>query len=119
MKMIDRNSAKNLERQILRWIWVRRYRMILFILSVLFLIIFSKAPYVNLFFNSYLIMFVSAILAPLILDIDDKPFFVTIFLFFSILPFVWLTDRDSSQVLTNYIFILLFSAVIKALHSSF
>ena len=54
-KKINRSSLKAIEKPILRWFWVRRYRVPLFVITVILLIAFSKAPYVNLFFNAYLI----------------------------------------------------------------
>lgn len=118
MKKVNPSLAKNLERIFFKWIWIRRYRTLSFILLVLFLIVFSKAPYINLFFNSFLIIFVSTILAPLILNIDDRHLFVILLVFLLLLLPVWLVDRDSAQMLANYIFILIFSAVVKALLTS-
>ena len=117
-KKINLDSTKDIEEAILRWIWIRRYRMPLFILAVLLLIGFSNAPYVNLFLNSYLIIFVSAILAPFILDIDDRLLFKAVIVLFTVAFIMWFTDRNSSEAITNYIFIILFSGVVKALFSS-
>lgn len=117
-KKVNLDSAKDIEETILRWVWVRRYRVPLFILAVLFLIGFSHMSYVNLFFNSYLIIFVSVILAPFILDIDDRPLFKAAIVLFTLVLIMWFTDRDSAEATVNYIFIFLFSAVVKVLFSS-
>lgn len=112
------DSAKDIEKTILRGIWIRRYRLPLFILAVLLLIGFSHAPYVNLFLNSYLIIFVSAVLAPFILDIDDRLIFAAAIVLFTLVLVIWFTDRDSAEAITIYIFIILFSGVVKSLFSS-
>lgn len=118
MGIFNFDSVRNIERIILKWIWIRRYRVPLFILVVVLLLGFSHAPYVNLFFNAYLIFFVSAILAPFILDIDDRPIFATATLFLIIASMVWFSDRDVAEMMVNYVFIILFSGVTKALFSS-
>ena len=115
---ININSAKNIERIILKWIWVQRYRVPLFVLAVLFLIGISLAPYINLFFNSYLIIFMSVILAPFILDIDDRLFFAIAIVLFTLAFIMWFIDSDSAEAITTYIFIILFSGIVKALFSS-
>lgn len=115
---INFDSAKNIERVILKWIWFQRYRVPLFILAVLLLTGFSLAPYINLFFNSYLIIFMSVVLAPFILDIDDRLFFAIAIVLFTLAFIVWFIDRDNAEAITIYIFIILFSGVVKALFSS-
>lgn len=117
-KWISSNSIKEVEKLILEWIWIRRYRIPLAILAVLVLVAFSNAPYVNLFFNSYLIIFVSAILASFILDISDGLLFKAVMVFLIVAIILWFHDRDSAETITNYIFIILFSAVLKVLFSS-
>lgn len=112
------DSAKAIEKTILRGIWIRKYRVPLFILAVLLLMGFSNVPYVNLFFNSYLIIFVSAILAPFILDIDDRFLFKAAIVLLTVAFIMWFNDRDSAEITAHYIFIILFSAVGKALFSS-
>ncbi|OGE16948.1 hypothetical protein A3F00_02910 [Candidatus Daviesbacteria bacterium RIFCSPHIGHO2_12_FULL_37_11] len=116
-KKLDAGIVRDIENNILKWIWIRRYKTPIFILAVLLLILISKAPYINLFFNSYLIIFISAILAPLILDIEYKPLFTFSIILFTLALVLWFYDRDSAEAITNYIFIILFSGVIKIIFS--
>lgn len=119
IRKTDFSFVERVERAIFNWVRARKHRLPFFVLLMLLLIGFSHAPYVNLFFNSYFIVFIATILTPLILDIDDKLIFLTAIVLFTVAFTMWFIDRDSAEIIINYIFIFLFSAVIKALHSSF
>src|SRR3990167_640286 len=113
IKKIDVNFVKNAEKLIFDWIWIRRYRLTLFGFIILLLVIISKAPYINLFFSDYLVLFFATILAPFILDIDEKPLFI-LGLFLLILTIIlWMIDDDTGGFIINYLFIILFSGVLK------
>lgn len=117
IKKIDVNLVKRVEKVVLGWIWIRRYRIALFIILVLLLIAISKAPYINLFFSEYLILFFATILAPFILDINEKPLFI-LGLFLLILTIIlWIIDDDTGGFIINYLFIILFSGIFKIISS--
>ena len=117
IKKIDVNLANRVEKVILGWTWIRRYRITLFGVIILLLVIISKAPYINLFFSDYLVLFFATILAPFILDIDEKPLFI-LGLFLLILTIIlWMIDDDTGGFIINYLFIILFSGVLKIISS--
>lgn len=116
-KKINFEFIKRIERSIFMWAQVRRYRITLFIFVVLLLILLSRAPYTNLFFNSYFVILVGAVLAPFILDIDARPFLVTSMILFVLMFIVWFFDRDNAEAIANYIFILLLSWILRTLFS--
>ena len=110
-------QIKKVEKVVLGWIWIRRYRITLFGVIISLLIIISKAPYINLFFSDYLILFFTTILAPFVLDIDEKPLFI-LGLFLLLLTFIlWIIDDDTGGFIINYLFIILFSGVLKIISS--
>lgn len=117
IRKVNFNLIKYIEKVIADWVWLRRYRIPIFILAVILLVVFSKAPYINLFFNTYLIIFMSVILAPIILDIDDKPLFALAIVLFILTLILWFSDRDGAEAMTNYIYVVLFSGVIKTIFS--
>lgn len=118
MDIFKKKNPGDIKRIVLKCIWIRRYRVSPFILAVASLIVFSRIPYVNLFFSYYLIIFISVILAPFILDIDDRLIFLTAIILFTLTLIMWFIDRYSAEMIANYIFIILFSAVGKALFAS-
>ena len=107
------------ESAILKWVRIRRYRLLLFIIVVTLLLIFSNAPYINLFLNSYLIILISIALAPLVLNLSARLFFLTALIL--ILPALLLSisphQEEEAGVIGEYIFILLFSGVVKTFFS--
>src|SRR3989344_7716148 len=117
IKKMDVNLAKTVEKTIFVWIWIRRYRITLFGIIILLLIIISRAPYINLFFSEYLILFFATILAPFILDIDEKPLFVLSLLLLILTFFLWVIDDDTGGLIINYLFIILFSGMLKLISS--
>src|SRR3989344_3539476 len=103
IKKIDVNFVKNAEKLIFDWIWIRRYRLTLFGFIILLLIIISKAPYINLFFSDYLILFFATILAPFVLDIDDGPLFILSLFFLMLSIVLWVIDEDTGGYVINYL----------------
>ena len=118
-KQIDPFLVQKIEKKVWYWIKTRRFRLPFFIFLVAIIIIFFKAPYINLFFNSYFIFFISLILAPFILDIDAKYFFILAVIFFGFAIMLFLLNKDELEMIGNYIFIFLFSGSIKMLFSSY
>ncbi len=110
--------VENVERSILIWLRVRKYRLSFFIFVVAILFTFSHAPYINLFLNSYLIILISVILAPFILDIDARPFFVIALALFIVTFFMWFFDKNGAETLGEYIFIILLSGVLRTLFAA-
>ena len=116
-KRINFHTIENIEKPVLDWICVRRFRIPLFFLTILLLLVFSKAPYVNLFFNYYLIILITSILTPFILDIEDRFFFMAAVVFLILTLFLWFYDRDIAGNITNYTLIILISAVLRIFSS--
>lgn len=112
--------ADSVDRFILQWVSKRRYRIPLFILAILITIFISKAPYINLFLNNYLIFFFSAILSSLILDIGAEYFFtLAIILLLPMLVFsLGVYQKDEAKLLAEMTFILLASGTVRLLFSS-
>lgn len=118
LEKFDMILIQKIENSFWQWIWQRRYRIPLFFLLVLLIILFSNAPYVNLLFSYFFIIFISLLITPFVLDIDAKYFFILSMIFFVIAFIVWFSDREFAEVIGNYIFIVLFSGVLKAYFSS-
>lgn len=110
----------SIERVIFHWIRVRKHRLPLLIIIVIMLAIISNAPYINLFLNNYLIIFISVTLAPLILDIGERPFFIAalLLLVLSLLFVLSGHRREEAEMVGGYIFILLFAGLLRIIFSS-
>lgn len=117
IRKIDPNLGKKVEKVIFEWIWIRRYRLTVFGIIILLLIIISKAPYINLFFSEYLILFFTTILAPFVLDIDEKPIFILGMTLLILAFMLWVIDGETGGFIINYLFIILFSGVLKIISS--
>lgn len=115
---INFRIVEKVEVTILKWIQVRRYKLPFFIFTVGLLILLSHTPYINLFFSSYLVILISVILAPFILDIDAKPFFTASMYLFIFTLVAWFIDRDGAEMIAEYIFIILLSGILQTLFSS-
>lgn len=110
--------VERVEVSILRWVQVRRYRLPFLIFVVGSLMFLSHAPYINLFFGSYLVILTSVVLTPFILDISAKPFFITFVYLFIFTLVAWFVDKDGAEMIAEYIFIILLSGILRALFSS-
>lgn len=110
--------VEKVEIVILKWIQVRRHKLPFFIFIVGLLILLSHAPYINLFFSSYLVILASVVLVPFVLDIDTKPFFVISICLFILTLVAWFADRDGAETIAEYIFVTLLSGILRALFSS-
>lgn len=115
---INFRIVEKVEVTILKWIQVQRYKLPFFIFIVGSLILLSHAPYINLFFNSYLVILASVVLASFVLDIDAKPFFTASMYLFIFTLVAWFIDRDNAEMIAEYIFIILLSGMLQTLFSS-
>ena len=110
----------SVESSILEWIRVRKHRLPLFILVVTMLFAFSHAPYINLFLNSYSIIFLSIVLSPLILEINAELFFAGAL--FLIIPALLLSlgefNKEEAEIIGNFIFTLLSAGLMRLISSS-
>src|SRR3989344_7318295 len=119
---IRRFSFANIERvekSLFQWILPRRNRLafLLFVISILVTADFT--PYTNLLLNPYLIVLISLILVPLVLDLDPRIFFVLGIICFFPAMFLWFIGQtEEAEVLTEYIFIILLSGSFKTFLSS-
>lgn len=117
IRKINFTIIEGTEKIIWRWINVRKYRVPFFVLLIGLLIVFSHAPYINLFFNSYFIILIAAILSPFVLKIGYKPFFMVAIALFLFSVVIWFYDQDQSEMIGNYIFILLFAGLMRLIFS--
>lgn len=102
---------------VLTWILARKYRLVFFSVVVGFLVALSQAPYANLLFDSYLIILVSTVLSPYILSIDARPFFIVSLALFAVTAIVWFVNWEEAEIITDYVFIILLSGVLRELFS--
>lgn len=100
------------------WIDIRKYRLILFSLVAIILLVFSYTPYTNLLINLTLVIFLSVLMAPFMLDLDEKLYFgVIIFLLFLVL-FLYVTNqREEAELVSQLIYILFLSGSLRAIFS--
>lgn len=112
-------SLDGIERKTIHWIIPRRHRLMFLIFVVLVLRTTEFVPYINLFFNPYLVVLISLVLTPLILDVEPKIFFTVSIACFFLAVFLWFTGQiEEAEVLTEYIFAILLAASFKAFLSS-
>lgn len=112
-------SLDGMERKIIHWIIPRRHRLMFLVFVVLVLRATEFIPYINLFFSPYLVVFMSLVLTPLILDVPPKIFFAVGIACFFLAAFLWFTSQiEEAEVLTEYIFVILLSGSFKAFLSS-
>lgn len=114
---INFGTVENMEEVVWQWIRIRKYRIPFFILMVALLITISRAPYINLFLDSYFIVLISALLSAFILKIDAKPFVMVALLLFLFAFILWFSDKERAEMIGNYIFIFLLSGVARAYFS--
>lgn len=115
---ISFSLAESVGEPILTWILARKYRLVFFSMVVGFLVVLSHAPYINLLFDSYLVILASAVLSPFILSIDARPFFIVSLVLFVVTVIVWFVHWEEAEVIADYIFIILLSGVLRELFSS-
>ena len=118
MNMFRKIDIKDVERNVLGWLEYRKYKLPLFIFTLFMLWILSRAPYINLFFTSYFFILAAVVLAPFILNIDARLFFVSSVVLLLVAFFAWLIDRDTAEKLAEYIFIILLSGILRTLFSA-
>lgn len=112
-------SLEGIERKIIHWIILRRHRLMFLVFIVLLLRVTEFIPYINLFFSPYLVVFMSLVLIPHILDLEPKIFFAVGIACFFLAAFLWFTGQvEEAEILTEYIFVILLSGSFKAFLSS-
>lgn len=109
--------AENVGETVLTWILTRKYRLVFFGIVVSLLVAVSHAPYINLLFDSYLIILISTILSPFILNIGARPFFIVSLVLFAVTVIVWFVNWEEAEIITDYIFIILLSGILRELFS--
>ena len=109
---------EDIEERFLKFILERRYKLPFFVFVTTAILVFSNAPYINLVMNSYLSIFIVILLAPLIIDINIAPLFIMAVALFVIAIIWWFIDPYGAEIIGNYIFIILFAGIVKALFSS-
>ncbi len=111
-------DSEKIERYLARWFYVKRYRLVAFSFVVLLLLSTFFVPYLNLIVTSYFLILIALVLAPFVLDIDPKIFFVTGITLFFLTFIVWSLGRaEEAESIANYIYIILLSGSLKALLS--
>lgn len=110
--------AESVGEFVLTWVLVRKYRLVFFSIVVGFLVVLSRAPYINLLFDSYLIILVSMVLSPFILNIGARPFFILSLVLFVVTVIMWFVNWEEAEVIADYILVILLSGVLRELFSS-
>lgn len=108
---------EEVEQGVLEWLGRRKYRIPLFVFIVLMIWFISRAPYFNLFFNLYLVVFVSIVLSAFVLDINARLFFAVVPIIFLGALFLWFIEKDIAERLGEYAFIILLSGILRTLFS--
>lgn len=114
---INFSLIENIEEAVWQWFRTRKYRIPLFIVIVVLFVAISRAPYINLFLDSYFIILISAVISPFVLKIDAKPFIMVALLLFLFAFALWFSDKERAEMIGNYIFIFLLSGVARAYFS--
>jgi len=102
------------EKFIFGWARPRKNRIVLFVVLFLCLLMFSFAPYFNLVFNFYLVALVATVLAPFVLDMDPKLFFIVATILLVLALPAQFFDPNTAETLGNYVFIALLSGVLRS-----
>ncbi|MBI2268243.1 MAG: hypothetical protein HYU80_02205 [Candidatus Blackburnbacteria bacterium] len=112
-------DIERVEKTLFQWILPKRYRLVLLLFVISMLTAAGFAPYFNLILNFYIIVLVSLVLTPIILNVDSKIFFVVGIVCFFLAALLWFMGQtEEAEVLTEYIFIILLSGSFKAFLSS-
>lgn len=110
---------KRVKKSLLQWGFSRRRRLIFLLFVISMLVAADFAPYTNLLLNFYLIVLVSLVLTPFILDVDPKVFLAVGIVSFFMIALLWFAGQiEEAEILTEYIFVILLSGSFRAFLSS-
>ncbi len=119
MKLFKFSTIENLERRIIKWLYIKRYRVLTLSLVILLVILLNFLPYISLFFNMYFAILVITFLTPIILDLNIRPFIFLGLLLILLSYFFWIFyQTDDAETLAEYAFIFFLAGSFKAMISS-
>ena len=109
-----RLSWHELEKRFFKWLMLNKYTVFSLLIFSALLIIFSYLPYINLFMDKLLIVFLLFTAALIIFKVSIKKItiFILVLFLFSI-PLVLLKRYETAEILTNFAYGFLFLAVAK------
>lgn len=118
MRMFRKINIEEIESGVLEWLEHRKYRLLLFVFMGAMLWVLAGLPYINLFFNLYLVIFIAVVLAAFVLDINARLFFIVAPALLVVAFLAWFVDKDIAARLVEYIFIILLSGILRTLFSA-
>lgn len=109
-----------LEKMFFKWLVLKKYAVFTLVIFSTLLLIFSHLPYINLFMDKLLIVFLLFTAALIIFKVSVKKIaiFILVLFLFS-LPLVLLRRHEAAESLINFAYGVLFIAVIKFVKESF
>lgn len=107
-------NVESVEKRLFQWVSPRRYRLVFLLFVISMVVAADFVPYVNLFLNSYVVVLISVLLVPFVLDLDSKIFFALGTSCFFLVVILWFIGQtEEAETLTEYIFIILLSGSVK------
>lgn len=120
MNLNDQTKRKRLglyglEKVFFDWLVQKKYTIFTLVIFSILLLIFSYLPYINLFMNKLVVVFLLLTATLIIFKVSVKKIviFILILFLFS-LPFVLSRRYEVAETLTNFAYGFLFLAVIKS-----
>lgn len=115
-----RLSWHKLEIMFFEWLVLKKYAVFTLVIFSTLLLIFSYLPYINLFIDKFLIVFLLFTAALIIFKVSVKKIVIFILvLFLFSLPLVLLRRYEAAETLINFAYGVLFVVVIKFVKESF
>ncbi len=113
-----KNKIENWEKAFFDWLVLSRYKIVFLLLVSIIIIFVSFLPYINLIIAKELVPIVIFIAAIFILGLDEEKIIKFGLLIFVVTLFFYLIDRlETAEILANYIYLILLTAVIKSIFS--
>lgn len=102
-----------IEQRVLLWMLARRYRIFIFVSVIILLLILPTLPYLNLFIDKNLIIFLIFLSFIVIFSPETKLILsiVSVFLVLSMI-FYLVEETDAAELLGNYVYGFLFAGTV-------
>jgi hypothetical protein len=118
MRLFRFSTIEILERKIISWLYIKRYRVLTLSIIIFLVILLNFLPYVSLFFNIYFATLIIIFLSPIVLDLNIKPFIVFGLLLIVLSYIFWIFSQSEADLFAEYAFIFFLAGSFKAMISS-
>lgn len=113
-----KDKLENIEKAFFNWLVFNRHKIIFLFFVTIVIIFISLLPYINLVIPKELIPVIIFIAAIFILDLNIEKIIKLGLFIFIIALFFYLIDRlETAEILANYIYLILLTAVIRSIFS--